>query len=773
MTMMTVLAVRCQGPECPLQYLIKPEDGDFEDAKWHNADELDVALQEEFDDDLVEQCRDYREWPRPFRVCGSYLDSNDLCSFCLDLILPAERERSLFCRRRSCPNSACPRCVRTRLQFDEKKVVRLRRSRWECIQCKTCFVCNKASEEGMVFCDHCDKGVHCLRPSGRDCDGRGIDPKHPSDDVRFLCTKCEKRHARRADQTTPAQSSLNGSPVVKRSKRISPRNRSRTIKQFSRMSSNDDTDDTSPDDEDDADYSVHADNDDLQSVDYSPKRRSRRNADSKAIGMANDRPGTSVAKVDVDDRADSDDSDGSDDSDDNDRAVPKSEPGWPLDQAEPASGYSTRDPSPVKRHGVGNRQHQRRTSSRDGVSSNGGSDQRRARRVKRRGPKLKVAPSSSQTSIASPHKRASSHPPVNDVEDRMLSSDDEDSNLSTKAAVNHNGLSAKAGHDILTSRQHANVNSSSDGAADSADRNDNHHDAAYNSNQLPKLFSPSRVGLPTAGQVSSAHGQATITTNGSVGPQLAGEEDMGMTIDRESDDEVCFNDGDDGDLDTTATVFLQGDSNPDSDGNDDDINYNHDDRSSISLTPHADSLEKAGFDIPSTTDSAHVASTSMLRESALSSRASNASDIDHDIGDIGDKGDMDNMGDKGDMADVYRQDSEQLDSSPDNAAQIDNSASRGVYSSDADNDDHDKHDSMTSQAVSDAPIATQSISSPAIPHASVDDVESLRQLKSLLSTKPGCEELLERLTNLQNDGSCHTADQRLTYLLHGIKPSAS
>lgn len=47
------------------------------------------------------------------------------------------------------------------MDYCEELAARARNSPWQCIECKTCYVCDDSGDgDSMLFCDACDKGYH-------------------------------------------------------------------------------------------------------------------------------------------------------------------------------------------------------------------------------------------------------------------------------------------------------------------------------------------------------------------------------------------------------------------------------------------------------------------------------------------------------------------------------------------------------------------------------------------------------------------------------------
>ncbi|CDS39921.2 unnamed protein product [Echinococcus multilocularis] len=64
--------------------------------------------------------------------------------------------------------SDCTRCAHfSCAQFTPNMVTSVRGYRWQCLECKTCWLCGTSeNDEEMLFCDDCDRGYHmfCLSP---------------------------------------------------------------------------------------------------------------------------------------------------------------------------------------------------------------------------------------------------------------------------------------------------------------------------------------------------------------------------------------------------------------------------------------------------------------------------------------------------------------------------------------------------------------------------------------------------------------------------------
>ncbi|TRY63254.1 hypothetical protein TCAL_02608 [Tigriopus californicus] len=88
-------------------------------------------------------------------------------------------EALLHCR--DCTTIVHPSCM----DYTENLTKTILASSWQCINCKTCSICEDASEdESMLFCDSCDLGFHmpCLRP-----------PMTSKPSGKWDCYKCQPR----------------------------------------------------------------------------------------------------------------------------------------------------------------------------------------------------------------------------------------------------------------------------------------------------------------------------------------------------------------------------------------------------------------------------------------------------------------------------------------------------------------------------------------------------------------------------------------------------
>ncbi|KAF5394926.1 PHD-finger [Paragonimus heterotremus] len=100
------------------------------------------------------------------RSSTTTLDNEFTCDFCLgDVRLnkkTGSAEGMLSC-------SDCGRCAHfSCLQFTSNMIASVKTYRWQCIECKTCWLCGTSeNDEQMLFCDDCDRGYHlyCLTPA--------------------------------------------------------------------------------------------------------------------------------------------------------------------------------------------------------------------------------------------------------------------------------------------------------------------------------------------------------------------------------------------------------------------------------------------------------------------------------------------------------------------------------------------------------------------------------------------------------------------------------
>ncbi|KAK7508162.1 hypothetical protein BaRGS_00000401 [Batillaria attramentaria] len=80
------------------------------------------------------------------------------CDFCQYTALANPKgvfEALLVCK--DCTAKAHPSCM----DYTEELSKRARKGPWQCIDCKTCYICEDAGDPDlMLFCDGCDKGYH-------------------------------------------------------------------------------------------------------------------------------------------------------------------------------------------------------------------------------------------------------------------------------------------------------------------------------------------------------------------------------------------------------------------------------------------------------------------------------------------------------------------------------------------------------------------------------------------------------------------------------------
>ncbi|KAK2176405.1 hypothetical protein NP493_664g02049 [Ridgeia piscesae] len=114
-------------------------------------------------------------------VVSDTLVANDpRCDFCL-LTSSSNKagvpEDLLFCK--DCQAKAHPSCM----DYSEELAARAKNSPWQCIDCKTCFICEDSGDpDAMLFCDACDKGYHmnCHKP-----------PIKEKPTGKWVCSGCE------------------------------------------------------------------------------------------------------------------------------------------------------------------------------------------------------------------------------------------------------------------------------------------------------------------------------------------------------------------------------------------------------------------------------------------------------------------------------------------------------------------------------------------------------------------------------------------------------
>ncbi|XP_052262827.1 histone acetyltransferase KAT6A-like isoform X2 [Dreissena polymorpha] len=134
-----------------------------------------------------------------------------VCSFCLGdekKNRDGVPEELISCV--DCGNSGHPSC----LKFSTELTKNVKKTRWQCIECKTCFFCRKAGrEDNMLFCDSCDRGFHmdcCDPPVIKAPKGQWVcnicDPDRGNKKGRtylVLAEKYKKKHGRSGIPKTP------------------------------------------------------------------------------------------------------------------------------------------------------------------------------------------------------------------------------------------------------------------------------------------------------------------------------------------------------------------------------------------------------------------------------------------------------------------------------------------------------------------------------------------------------------------------------------------
>ncbi|XP_022087898.1 histone acetyltransferase KAT6B-like isoform X2 [Acanthaster planci] len=112
----------------------------------------------------------------------------DYCSYNASCNKFGDAEELLICK--DCNLKVHPSCMRYSVELAERS----RLSPWQCMDCKTCLVCNEsgdavstvtspASQDKLLFCDSCDKGYHmaCHHP-----------PVFKKPEGKWVCFTCER-----------------------------------------------------------------------------------------------------------------------------------------------------------------------------------------------------------------------------------------------------------------------------------------------------------------------------------------------------------------------------------------------------------------------------------------------------------------------------------------------------------------------------------------------------------------------------------------------------
>jgi len=104
---------------------------------------------------------------------------DNTCDYCLKTAAEnrqGQHEELLVCK--DCMAKAHPSCM----DYSEDLAKRAQNSPWQCIDCKTCYVCENLNDpDTMLFCDACDKGYHmqCHNP-----------PLTDKPTGKWVCQKC-------------------------------------------------------------------------------------------------------------------------------------------------------------------------------------------------------------------------------------------------------------------------------------------------------------------------------------------------------------------------------------------------------------------------------------------------------------------------------------------------------------------------------------------------------------------------------------------------------
>ncbi|KAL3317995.1 hypothetical protein Ciccas_003347 [Cichlidogyrus casuarinus] len=129
------------------------------------------------------------------------------CDFCLgneQLNKKTQRSEPLL----KCTD--CGRCAHfSCLQFSPNMIESVGTYKWQCIECKTCWLCGTSeNDEEMLFCDDCDRGYHmyCLSP-----------PLEKPPEGSWSCSLCMQRFKEKAAVYTKAGSGSESRGPLKKS----------------------------------------------------------------------------------------------------------------------------------------------------------------------------------------------------------------------------------------------------------------------------------------------------------------------------------------------------------------------------------------------------------------------------------------------------------------------------------------------------------------------------------------------------------------------------
>lgn len=106
----------------------------------------------------------------------------DYCSHTAESNRDGKPEPLLTCK--DCNNKAHPSC----LDYSEELAKRALNSPWQCMDCKTCCICDGSENADLIlFCDACDKGYHMT------CHSPAV-PNKPKG--KWVCSTCKKNTSR-------------------------------------------------------------------------------------------------------------------------------------------------------------------------------------------------------------------------------------------------------------------------------------------------------------------------------------------------------------------------------------------------------------------------------------------------------------------------------------------------------------------------------------------------------------------------------------------------
>ena len=143
-------------PPCPKRQKVSIKPSPPQPIQLENPIPSENEVKTESDTEIPTEVPQKKEVKKP----ASKRPSSAICIVCLRQRNPEkDLEELIHCSQ--CPTTAHFSC----LNLEEEALEKIKTYEWQCLECKTCTVCTKASDEDkMVLCYSCDRGYHtfCL-----------------------------------------------------------------------------------------------------------------------------------------------------------------------------------------------------------------------------------------------------------------------------------------------------------------------------------------------------------------------------------------------------------------------------------------------------------------------------------------------------------------------------------------------------------------------------------------------------------------------------------